>query len=214
MFCLEIFFDRIYAILSQNLFSCLTCFDAIYALSMWRKIQPKFCPWRKNDKYHVCQSSYDSVTSNPELTTIKSLDTRMQRTEYGCQWVVWTAPAGGKGSSWTGSAGGGGKTSANVQKYKGGWVHTKSSLAGHQRRESRIWFEKLSIKRGEAKERQIYWSRMGLPRVMTSLHLPPAQLALLREYCEVKPSSFSSYSSSLSTPSSSFSSSSSWLIVR
>ena len=47
MFCLEIFFDRIYAILSQNLFSCLTCFDAIYALSMWRKIQPKFCPWRK-----------------------------------------------------------------------------------------------------------------------------------------------------------------------
>ena len=56
MFCLEIFFDRIYAILSQNLFSCLTCFDAIYALSMWRKIQPKFCPWRKNDKYHVCVS--------------------------------------------------------------------------------------------------------------------------------------------------------------
>ena len=30
----------------------LQCFVAIYVLSIWRK-EPKYCPWRKKNKYHV-----------------------------------------------------------------------------------------------------------------------------------------------------------------
>ena len=34
-------------LLQFTLFCRETCFDAIYALFMWRKFKPKFCPWRK-----------------------------------------------------------------------------------------------------------------------------------------------------------------------
>ena len=60
-FCCEIFFfDRIYAVLTQNLFCCnLHCFVVIPVSSRFthflcgEKLRPKCCPWRKNDKYHV-----------------------------------------------------------------------------------------------------------------------------------------------------------------
>ena len=38
---------------------------------------------------------------------------------------------------------------------------------------------------------------MALPRVVTSLHLPPAQLAILREHCEVSPFLSLSFSSNI-----------------
>ena len=44
---LQNLFFAIYAILSKN------CFVAINSLSMWSELSPKFCPWRKNDKYDV-----------------------------------------------------------------------------------------------------------------------------------------------------------------
>ena len=67
-FCCEIFFlDRIYAVLTQNLFCCnLHCFVVIPVSSRFthflcgEKLRPKCCPWRKNDKYHV----YDNNKPN------------------------------------------------------------------------------------------------------------------------------------------------------
>ena len=54
LFWRDIFFDGIYPVLSQNLFlwsfrlfSCQTCFEAIYTLSMWREKRTQFCSWRK-----------------------------------------------------------------------------------------------------------------------------------------------------------------------
>ena len=54
------FFDGIFAVLLQNLFCCnLCCFVAKPILSRFThflcgdKLQPKCCPWRVNDKYHV-----------------------------------------------------------------------------------------------------------------------------------------------------------------
>ena len=40
-----------------------TWLDRTYALSMWRKIRPKFCLWRKNDKYDVCTSQPIKLTT-------------------------------------------------------------------------------------------------------------------------------------------------------
>ena len=58
------FFDGIYAVLSQNLFCCnLHCFVVIPVSSRFthflcgEKLQPECCPWRKNDKYHVCRNA-------------------------------------------------------------------------------------------------------------------------------------------------------------
>ena len=55
------FFDGFYSMLSQNLFRCnLRCFVAKPVLAQFtrflcgEKLSPRFCPWRKNDKYHVC----------------------------------------------------------------------------------------------------------------------------------------------------------------
>ena len=59
--CHEIFFETIYAILLQNMFCCnLRCSAAKLFFSPFTqflcgdKFSPKFCPWRKNNKYCVC----------------------------------------------------------------------------------------------------------------------------------------------------------------
>ena len=49
MICCEIYFDTIYAVLSQNLFCTnLRTFQGI------DKFSQNSCPWRKNYKYKVC----------------------------------------------------------------------------------------------------------------------------------------------------------------
>ena len=60
-FAVRYLFDGIYAVLSKNLFCCDTRYlVAKLVLSRFThflcgdKLCTKCCPWRKNDKYHVC----------------------------------------------------------------------------------------------------------------------------------------------------------------
>ena len=66
LFCCKIGFILIYALLSQNLF-CRNLRTFV-----WRKINQKLSPWRKNDKYQVCMICGQPLTITKSQSSYKT----------------------------------------------------------------------------------------------------------------------------------------------
>ena len=69
-------FVAFYNILLQNqfflqftLFCREICFGTIYALLRGEKFSQKLCPWRKNDKYEVCTTAVQCPYKNQAKTS-------------------------------------------------------------------------------------------------------------------------------------------------
>ena len=67
LFCSIMRFIAIHAV------CCETCFVAIYTLSVWRQLRPRFCPWRKITNIMYAKISKQIYTLS-SFTNFLSLD--------------------------------------------------------------------------------------------------------------------------------------------